>query len=443
MSVMNASPSALSALARDLGAHSQGLRTLGQGGSATGLWRGLAAWEQQACEDQWCAELTHCAPALDQLAEQIARYSATVQALQEQWSRWDARIQGWSAEADRIWALLASADPGTRVALEQRWEELTVSIRSGRQTLSGLDDELDEHAVALGQQIRDSWPAQLVRDGINGYGIYKGTTRGFTGLTQAALGTGILSLAVQLSRAVDVAARSRILSDIRLFSDLARRVGPVARVPLRFVPVASVVSTASTAIPDLIDGNDYEGWRGTTTQVLAGGALVGSVAISIPTPVTVGTGAVVVGAYTAWMGGNAVYDNRAVIMRYGSLGFAWAKQSAAQLAQELPYPDDVQEATGQWLHDNVVSLPDPGEVKVPVSVGLPGIRVPVNVPIPRIPTIDVDDLNLGLPEIQQWGDYLGPMPPIPIPNPMEFDWPPLLPRTNVAPEAVPPTEMMP
>ncbi|UJH70825.1 hypothetical protein [Ornithinimicrobium sp. INDO-MA30-4] len=48
-----------------------------------------------------------------------------------------------------------------------------------------------------------------------------------------------------------------------------------------------------------------------------------------------------------------------------------------------------------------------------------------------------------MPEIQKWGDYLGPMPPIPIPNPMEFDWPPLLPRTNVAPEAVPPTEMMP
>ncbi|UJH70824.1 hypothetical protein [Ornithinimicrobium sp. INDO-MA30-4] len=243
---------------------------------------------------------------------------------------------GWSAEADRIWALLASADPGTRVALEQRWEELTVSIRSGRQTLSGLDDELDEHAVALGQQIRDSWPAQLVRDGINGYGIYKGTTRGFTGLTQAALGTGILSLAVQLSRAVDVAARSRILSDIRLFSDLARRVGPVARVPLRFVPVASVVSTASTAIPDLIDGNDYEGWRGTTTQVLAGGALVGSVAISIPTPVTVGTGAVVVGAYTAWMGGNAVYDNRAVIMRYGSLGFAWASRVPRNWRRSCP-----------------------------------------------------------------------------------------------------------
>lgn len=80
------------------------------------------------------------------------------------------------------------------------------------------------------------------------------------------------------------------------------------------------------AVPDTIDGGGYSGWRGGTTRVLAGAAVVGTigaVVVAAPAAATVGLGAAA--AYQLWTIGNTVYDNRKEIGR--ALSRTWRRGS--------------------------------------------------------------------------------------------------------------------
>lgn len=438
MSVMSASPEGLRGIARELGGQAQSLRELGSGVSDIGLWTGLAAYQQQEREEGWCSDLQRCVPALESLAERIGGFARTVESIQDQWLRWESRLAGWRSEAQRLVGTIQSVDAVTAVVLEQRRHELLAAMVSGEEALARLNAEFEAQGEQLGRAVMDSWPVQLAIDGLAVHQIYRGFKLGSSGLRQAAAGTGILSLAIRLSKTVDLGARSKILREMWLLAEVARRVGPTAKVPLKFLPGVATVTTLSSAIPDVIDGNGYEGWRGTTTQVLAGLAIPGSILMLLPHPVAVAAGVTVAGAYNVWLGGNMIYDNRVVIARYGLAAYQFAGSAAREIAGDFPRPEEVAQVSAEWLRDNILHPPDIQEMRVPV-IPVPGPlpNIPVNVPIPQLPNLDFVGINLEIPQLRDWGEYVGPAPPIPLPS-YELERPPWLPSTKFVPDAVAP-----
>ncbi|KNX37547.1 hypothetical protein [Luteipulveratus halotolerans] len=88
----------------------------------------------------------------------------------------------------------------------------------------------------------------------------------------------------------------------------ARRVfvGALGRTVVKYTGPIGAVLTVYDASHDLADAGGYDGGRGTTTRVLAGGAIVGAPLLFVAPEV----GAVLVTAYATWTLGNLVYDNR-------------------------------------------------------------------------------------------------------------------------------------
>lgn len=309
-------------------------------------WSGLAATEQGARRSEAADLVRSVTPRVEEVAEGVSRVAV---AAREEGAlvRHHARLAEEAAlERARLLAAGTPTDPVAaarraarleELGASQRWHESLVAQAQDRfeQVQGAVCAALDRIRAALPQELADLftlWGAgedvvQLARAG-SALGTSVSTTRRLRRMRGRA---GERTLHRVQQRVVKGLDR---LEDLRwkLFTKVPR-IGPAAEVVSRRAPVMVLVD----AVPDTIDGGGYSGWRGGTTRVLAGAAVVGTigaVVVAAPAAATVGLGAAA--TYQLWTIGNAVYDNRKEIeravsrtWRRGSRGVSQFRRRAA------------------------------------------------------------------------------------------------------------------
>lgn len=93
----------------------------------------------------------------------------------------------------------------------------------------------------------------------------------------------------------------------------ALRDSPITKVGRRVILPVGVADTVYSGYQDVRDGDGHQGARGVITRTAGGAAMVGAPLMFFP-PTAV-AGAVLVGGWMLWKGGNAVWDKRQSISR--------------------------------------------------------------------------------------------------------------------------------
>lgn len=88
---------------------------------------------------------------------------------------------------------------------------------------------------------------------------------------------------------------------------------PAAKLGRKVILPVGVADTVYSGYQDVRDGDGHQGARGVITRTAGGAAMVGAPLMFFPP--TAAAGAVLVGGWLLWKGGNAVWDNRQSISR--------------------------------------------------------------------------------------------------------------------------------
>lgn len=439
MSALALSPGELRLAATALGRESDELRRLAALARCTvaepDTWSGVAAAAQRSGQLVWARLLMESVAPLDDLGDLLVRFAAEVEEGQDRIRRWMARKDEAVRELLDVERLLRSADEAVRVELERRAQQARQLIEQARAHVAEAEEWLRGRADELAAIVADSWPASLVQD-LTSLGQVRKGVKGLARAWQVALGSReLVRLAVQFARETGVAARKTLTETTRLAALVALRSPKAMSFAGRFVhPAAFVVLTGVGAVTDVITGGGYDGWRGATTRVLGGAALLALPALAVPFPPAVAAGGIVLTVYTAWTAGNLIYDNRVILARVGQFTLRKTGEAAQAIKQRL----------GDWSKDHLNPLPDPDDA--------PGLRIPlpIRLPFPGGPTIpilweesDVKEWLPRLPDPQELQPWLPQWPPDMrwpgIPDPFDvFDLPdvfnlPDLPRVPVLP----------
>lgn len=310
-------------------------------------WSGLAALEQGARRSEAGELVRSLAPQVEQVATGVSRVAVAAREegalvrhhgrLAEEAALERARLLAAGAPPDPVAAARWAAQL-EELGSSRRWHESLVAQAEGRfeQVQRTVSTTLDRIRAALPQDLADLFTLWAAAE--NAIKL---------GRAGSALGTSA-STTRRLRRMRGRAGeRTRHQVQQRFSKGLARlkksppgwvskvpRIGPVAEAVGRRAPAMVLVG----AVPDTLDGGGYSGWRGGTTRVLAGAAVVGTigaVVVAAPAAATVGLGAAA--TYQLWAIGNTVYDNRKEIgqalsrtWRRGSRGVSRFRRRAAE-----------------------------------------------------------------------------------------------------------------
>lgn len=454
MTALALSPSELRLASRSLGREADELRRLEAAARCAVAeplsWTGVAAAAQESWQLVWARQLAGAVGPLDDLSDLVAGFAEQVEGGQQRIRSWLARQEEAARELFDLQRLLRSADEAVRAELERRAEQAQALVAQARREAADAEDWLRGRAEALAAAVADSWPVRLIKDLIALEQVGAGV-QGLRKAWQVALGSReLMRLAVQFAREQGVAARRMLVDATRLAALVALRSPKAATFAARFVhPAVFVVLTGVGAVGDVITGGGYEGWRGVTTRILGGAALVALPGLAVPFPPVVAGSAVVLTAYTAWTAGNLIYDNRAVLAKVGRFALrktgeaAWAIEQRLRIIERVSagverveqVGRDVQRGWGvgwDWAKEHLNPLPDPDDT--------PGLRVPIPIrlPFPSGPTVpiwvDESDLKEWLPRLpdpHQLDPWLSSWPPElrwpGIPDPFDLPGPPDLP----------------
>lgn len=460
MTALVLSPGELRLAAQSLGREADELRRLAAGARCTvaepDTWSGVAAAAQQTWQLAWARLLSEVLNPLDDLSDLVASFAEQVEQGQHRIRSWIARKDQALRDLFDLERLLRTADEAVRAELERRAEQARQLVERARQEAADAQDWVRGRADTLAAIVADSWPARLVQDLVALDQVRRGV-KGLGRAWQVALGSReLVRLAVQFAREQGVAARKMLVDSTRLAALVALRSPKAVSFAARLVhPATFVVLTGVGAVSDVLTGGGYEGWRGVTTRVFGGAALLALPALAVPFPPVVAAGGVVLAGYTAWTAGNLVYDNRVVLAKVGRFALRKTGEAAQEIEERLHIVErvgtgverveqlgrDAQRGWGvgwDWAKEHLNPLPDPDDA--------PGLRVPIPIrlPFPSGPTVpiwvsesDVKEWLPWLPDPRDLGPWLPSWPPDlrwpGIPDPFDLPGPPDLPRVPVLP----------
>ncbi len=338
MSPTAASPPELRSAARSLAAAQDDLdRLAGRAARTpcpTAQWWGLAALEQQASTEVLLSVLSRTVGPLGELSRAAERLAEVSEQTQRTVGRLGAQHE--AASRERALVIAAPVDPTDLAAVARRaarigeLDRLLERIGIDRCDAEGA---LDAVCRQVQGQVERSWPQDLAQDlrtlGEVGFGVFKV----YNGARQIGTGVQLLRLSVRYASAIDLRVRLELLIRIR---GLVTAVGKVPWWASRLGPFGALLVPLTVTPPawaDLRDGGGYQGARGTITRITAALAIPGSVAIALPVPSAhlKAFGAITVGAYGAWKGGNYLYDNPEITVLLGHAAWHEARRRAGEL----------------------------------------------------------------------------------------------------------------
>lgn len=301
-------------------------------------WSGIASLEQQSrLRSLRCAVESLGGP-LEWLAAEVSRLAEEV----EQAQTVVRRVTAQREQVLRERALVAAqpVDPSDPVAAAWRSARLTeldeqAGVLAAELRRAEDDLALVEHRLAgrLPDLRPPGIPADLVTLGSGVYELYRAGRAARLGYQGATL----LRLSVRVARSTGERTvwqlSQRVATLARTISN-APRWARWLRIPS---PWGLVVTAGSPMFADLVRGSDYGDWRDLGTRVAGGVGLVGLAAVVVPIPVPhlKGAGAIAMGGYGGWKGGNWIYDNRRALQVLGTAAWRQAVRRAEELVERL------------------------------------------------------------------------------------------------------------
>lgn len=352
-----------------LGSVARGLEETGLACRAQALpahaWHGSAALVQSARVESLEVQLRSAAGALDGLVSALRVHADACERELTELDRLRRRRE--VAHGEREALRRTFPDPGDTVGellRQRRLAEVEDLLGSLEGAVEGTLARLDALARQLEQRLRDLLPPDLLADlrGLveSGQALFTGYRGGRLTVT----GLLVVTLATQHARTVDLAARALLQTRLAGLVTVVQKAPLWARMIGRIGPWGLVLAVWQSAVPDLLDGGGHDGVRGAVTRGTALAALVGSVAMTVPHPLTVGLGAIGVGSYLTWSAGTRLWDHRELIGRVVTTQLESLRERAEGLVELL-----------RWTPPGVPWSPfgplGPGFVPVPSLAGLP------------------------------------------------------------------------
>ena len=321
------------------------VRTAGAAGPS---WVGLAALEQSARADATGRLVASLAAPGDRVAEVLCGVADVTEATRREVERWRRRADEVAEELARLRAA-PTADPWLLPLITARTEALEIELVRAGERVRQAGEDLERALAVAARTLREivaplrtalEHLVTLVRAGTKLSGVRRPVAR--AGVAVAGL-TTLARARWARDTGVREAARERLRrtpagwAGARQGRSAGRFVPRRLHGPVALMGRLSPVWTWFGALSDLRDGGGYEGWRGTVTRTVAGGAVLGVPAMALATvlPPVALAGAVGVGAYTAWTTGSWLYDHRAAIGR--AAGATWSRARS------------VGAGTGRWV----------------------------------------------------------------------------------------------
>lgn len=319
-----------SALGRALG--------LGMAGTSSG-WSGLAALEQQARVESLQLLVGRVPGPGDEAALLLERCAMAAEDSADRVRAWTRTLEEARSTAHQLRVAGPPPDPAGLQAWQRLVAELDAQVARSSALIQQAEEDFDLVARQVAGAVREVWSdvqagatelqalVDLGRKGANAKDK----------LTAARLAApGLVALALASRDSGLARAKAHVKAMERLWAVKAHQLEPplvekriralVAKLPgspslPRVPPVLLRGGTGLYAMYDaagtVVDGGGYDGWRGGVSRVLGAGAVMAAPATFSAIPPVALAGAVTLGAYTAWMTGNWVYDNRGRIVDAG------------------------------------------------------------------------------------------------------------------------------
>ena len=289
-------------------------------------WGGLAALAQQARAQEVGRLVSQAARPATEAGDAVQRCATVAETATAQVRRWERTLEGLQAEDTALRAIAAPADPATAALWTARLEDVERQVAVAKRRIAEAEEEFAAAQQRAAHVVAEAWSVVTDLRELRDLPEQVSTAARSTVATALRL-VHTTDLAVGLARArwaragvVRAQALARARRALGRLGDLTwHRPGGTGLRGVRLVPGPVGLAMAwAGAWSDVRDGGGYDGWRGRTTQITAGAALVGGPltlgGILYPPLAVAGVG--MIGAYQAWMAGNAVYDGVGTAMRY-------------------------------------------------------------------------------------------------------------------------------
>lgn len=310
-------------------------------------WVGLAALEQAARAEAAGSLVAALVAPGEEAARILGGVATATEQARAETARWQRRGEELAEELVHLRAAVPTADPSLAPVVASRIEQLELELSRVRERVEATAEELERSLVLAARAVREAAQPlrtaleHLVTLGLAGQKLAKAHRPVRRAVVAAAgLSTMARSRWARDPRARE-AARSRLQDASRRWAQLrqgpapGRFVPPPLRGPTALLGRLSPVWTWFGALADLRDGGGDQGWRGTTTRVVAGGAVLGvpALALAAVLPPVGLAGLVAVGAYTAWTTGSWLYDHRQAVGRAIGATLARVREAGARSAR--------------------------------------------------------------------------------------------------------------
>lgn len=295
--------------------------------AATGGWLGVAALEQQAHAGRLGQLVTSTGQPQEEVAGALDRCADVVETSATRVRFWNRRAEDLVAELVSLRTMGPPPDPLLEQVWRRRLEEAERELARAWAFVDEAEAVFDAAQRQAAAVVSGAWAAvrELYRLGQLGDQLRK-TPDVIARTAVRTVWTTEMVIALARARWARTApARAAARQRVAVLLERLRRLGRAAAggqgwlARLRLLPgPLGMVLAWFTAWSDVRTGGGYAGWRGGTTRVLAGGALVGG-PLALLTPFAPPAGMVgiaLIGLYQAWSIGNAVWDGAPTVVRY-------------------------------------------------------------------------------------------------------------------------------
>ncbi len=369
MSTIAGSPAMLRSRSASLHGHARSLRSAsvrirGAGTKTAVVWRGAASLQHLARSAQVTAGMGGVADEVETVARATGRYADHLEQAQQGADALERRRRACREELEallhRSTGATAGAPDGAVVPeVQRRIEALRVEIGTLEGRIASVRDELDGRQHLYAWMLQEA-AAALPPEARVGLEVGTGAGQVLKGIR--ALGRVTVFLrhlhGTGTGTPADRAARAGKAAEmLRTLQNRPTAAQGLGRGMLRRLDPFGVVWKAGN---DLATGGGYDGWRGGLTRYYAGGAVVGAVALNSRHPVAVAVGAVLIGGWGLWKGGNALWDNRQAIVRFAAK--VWrgagkvARSAGGRAARLLVSPGARARRSAKWISRRVREL---------------------------------------------------------------------------------------
>lgn len=243
--------------------------------------------------------------------------------------RWRGLLEQAEAEQVRLRTLPPTEDPAEEALRRRRWVELEGEVAGCVEGIRRAEEEFSQLQHGLARRLEQGWVdvsaavdhvRTLVEVGQKAWGL-KG--KGGNAVVALPLLAQLVRSQLRRSPRGIYRARTKALAHLRKIRSpgglVKKLLGKLPPGTLDLVGKGSGALTVIDAGARVVDGGGYDGWRAGTTRTLAVGAVVGVPLALVSAPAVAIGGTVAIGAYTGWITGNWIYDNRG---RIGAAGKA-------------------------------------------------------------------------------------------------------------------------